>query len=196
MSRKDTWLLRLFDFIFWAFLIATILHVVFLVFVPTPTEWPGEFPYENVNPGKSEFWAPFLRHLSLFSQHFSIIGFVDILNGAFLTMFVYKMGNDVKDAIRRGDGSTKGRRKGKEKDDGKLKPSTYVEWAMGALVSGIIFASSRLAITEIHRAYLYLVAIFVFSFVSYYFLYRLRRKLMLAEKKDEKAETQSISEHC
>jgi len=158
-------------FLFWIFLIATILHIVFLLFIPTPTEWPGQFPYDFKRGW--EFWAPFLRHLSLFREHFPIAGFIDLINGAFLTMFIYKMGLDLEAAIKSGDGN----------GDGKLAPSTYVDWAMGALFSGIIFASSRIAQADLSRATTYVVAIFVFSFVAYYFMYRLRRKLRIEEGK-------------
>lgn len=171
MCSKEAWMLRLLDALFWLFLIATILTVIFWIFIPTSTEWPGTFPY---NIKWEEFWAPFLRHLSLFPAHFPITRFIDVINGVFLTMFVYKIGLDLKQGIENGDGNK------------KVGTSTYVEWAMGALLSGIIFASSSVATAARDRAIptasVLLAAIFIFSFVSYYFLHKLRQKLRIEEQ--------------
>lgn len=157
------------------FLLATVLHVIYLVFIPTPKEWPGTFPYDIPD----IWWTPFVRHWSLFPQHFPVIRFIDIINGAFLTMFIYKIGRDIKEGrAQGGDGN------GNEKVEITIEVpnSKYVEWAMGALFSGIIFASARLAHADIHRAAVYVAAIFIFSFVLYYFLYKLRQKLRMEEK--------------
>lgn len=184
MPSKDTWMLRLLGVLFWTFLFATIIHIIFFVFVPTPNEWPGQFPY-NVKWGDWwGFWAPFLRHLSLFPEHFSVIRFIDIINGAFLTMFVYKIGVDVKQ-----ESAQNGSRKA------KVATSTYVEWAMGALVSGIIFASSRLLAVDPLSASVYIVSIFIFSFVSYYFLYKLRQKLRIDEGKPKVENSSEAHSH-
>lgn len=170
-------MLRLLDGLFWTFLIATVLHVVFFVIVPTPDEWPGTFPY-NI---PSKWWAPFLRHLSLFPQHFPVTRFIDIINGAFLTMFVYKIRVDVRVGIGNGDGN----------GNVRVASSTYVDWAIGALLSGIIFASSRLFAVDNVSKVIVLSSIFIFSFVSYYFLYRLRQKLRIEE---EKSKVESVGE--
>jgi len=183
MLSKDTWIIRLIDGVFWLFLIATVLNVIYWIFIPTPTEWPGQFPYD-IN--WEEFWAPFLRHWSLLIDHFPITRFVDVINGVFLTMFVYKIGVDFKEGIKNEGGN----------GNKKIATSIYVEWAIGALLSGIIFASSRVITTIAYsirgqesllsaKSVFYIAIIFTFSFVTYYFLYRLRKKLRIEEGKSE-----------
>lgn len=184
MLSKDAWMLRLLSVLFWVFLFATILHIIFLVFVPTPSEWPGQFPY-NVEWG--DWWgflAPFVRHLSLFPEHFPVVRFIDIINGAFLTMFIYKIGVDVRQ-VHGSNGN----------GEAKIATSTYVEWGMGALVSGIIFASSRVAAVDIASASIYIMSIFIFSFVSYYFLYKLRQKLRIEEGKSKVKNSSKTRSH-
>lgn len=188
MLSKEAALQRLLSFLFWVFLLATVFHVIFSIVIPTAEEWPGKFPYnislEDLR--EWEFWAPFVRHLSLFPQYFPITGFIDIINGAFLTVFIYKIGGDIR-AQRTQDGDRDGN--GGATATIRLPASKYVEWAMGAVFSGIIFASARIPIAPAHIAVVFLASIFVFSFVSYYFLYKLRRKLRAEEEGKSESET-------
>jgi len=173
---KEVWLGRLLSFIFWIFLAVTIITVVFGIFLPNADEWPGTFPYDDSwsDNGDWGFFAPFLRHLSLLPENFPISKFIDSINGVFLTIFVYKIGLKIKDVLK--DGSTE-----------KLELSTYIEWALGAVVSGIIFASSKaLSIfSSTNDRVVYVGVIFTFSFVAYFFLFPLRRKLIHEQKNED-----------
>lgn len=162
LSAEQKWLLRLITGFFWLFLITTALYIVWYIFVPTPAEWPGSgtfplnFTWEN-------FWPAFIRHLAFFNEHFQAVRLIDVINSAFLTMFIYNIRIDIKTGV---EGTKK-----------KVESYVYVEWAMGSLVSGIIFSSARIATEAVPKASVYLAAIFLFAFISNYFLYQLRHKL-------------------
>ena len=172
LPSEQKWFLRFVRGLFYLFLIATVLNIFFLLFVPTPQEWPGSFPdgvtWEDLR--NLSIFEPFLKHLVLFNQHFAFANFIDIINGAFLTMFVYKIGIDLRTGI--------------EKNEGKVQMSVYVEWAMGSLISGIIFASARFIPATVSAGVLYVGAIVAFAFVLRYVLYNLRKKM-----KDEESST-------
>jgi len=182
MPSKEVAIQRLLSFLFWVFLLSTAAFVIFFVVVPTADEWPGTFPYdiELEDLADWKFYAPFIRHLSLFPEHFSVTTFINIINAAFLTMFIYKIGEDVREGrTQDGDGN------GGLTNPIRIPNSKYVEWAMGALFSGIIFASARISTAVATTAVLYLISIFVFSFVTLYFLYDLRKKLRIEERKSK-----------
>jgi uncharacterized membrane protein len=70
-----------------------------------------------------------------------------------------------------------------------VKMYVYVEWAMGSLVSGILFFSSNIDVLDLTGALLHIAVIIVFALVSYYVLYELRNKLKKDEERgDEKKE--------
>lgn len=166
MISKKHCVLWLFKFLFYVFFMATVVTVFFYIFIPTPEEWPGSFPTDSPAIWKWSFWQPFIRHLSLFIENMSGPRLIGIVNLAFLTIFIYKIGIDIDEGI---------------KEHGKPRISVYVDWAIGSLVSGIIFASARIDPGNPQSAAIYLALVFMFSFVAYFILYRLRQKLIDAE---------------
>jgi TRAP-type C4-dicarboxylate transport system permease small subunit len=82
-------------------------------------------------------------------------------------MFVYNIDADINYGIEHG---------------GKVATYVYVEWALGSLISGIIFLSTSLAsvsnnVFDVADKIIYVGAIVTFALVAYYFLYNLRDKL-------------------
>jgi hypothetical protein len=180
-ARKDNWLLHLIDGLFFLFLLVTVVFVLYTLFVPTPTEWgiaTGEvqknstgnyvavpnatsFPnnFNLTNLAKAEF-----RHLAVIVDHITGAFLISTINFAFLTMFIRNSYGDIKKAID------------KERN-GKVEMYVYVEWAMGSLISGILFFSSNVAGQSLVYAILYIGVIVAFAVVSTCILYRLREKL-------------------
>jgi hypothetical protein len=168
-DRSLSWLIS--ELLFWIFFGVTICYIVYIVFVPNAVEWnivtgthggfPSNFSWSNIGNG-------ILRHLALFGDHVNGQFLLNVINLAFLTMFIRNIGKDVK--------------KGIEQSEGKVPMSVYVEWAMGSLVSGIIFFSSTLNITETTQSELTIAVIVAFALVSNYALYNLRDKLKKEEE--------------
>jgi len=132
--------------LFIVFFLATIVTMFYYLVVPTPNELPGTFP----DVSSETLWWAIKRHVSLFPEHFTSLARLDLINYAFLTMFVRKIKKDFDD----GEG-------------GKI--STYIKWAIGSLLSGIIFTVSRLndTSTPFHMMVIYTALIIVFASLSY-----------------------------
>jgi hypothetical protein len=159
--------------------------VIFAIFIPTAGEWPGEFPYSidwESETAISDFFAPFIRHLSLFPQHFPIAKFIEIINGVFLTIFIFNIGKTVKESYIPCEGKIP---KG-------IETSTYINWALGALISGIIFASSQTL--SVFRSYtekvISLIAIVVFACISYFVLLNLKKKMEKSSDSENQEDTE------
>ena len=192
-------MLRLINGLFILFLIVTVVFVLYTLFVPTPTEWgiatgelqrntnstgpsyvavpnatsfPSNFNLENLT--KAEF-----RHLAVIPEYITGSFLINTINFAFLTMFIRNIYGDIEDAID-------------NERNGRVKMHVYVEWAMGALISGILFFSSSVAAQTIITAILYLVVIVVFAIVSTYILYGLRENLKKEDKTEKSKEKQEV----
>jgi hypothetical protein len=158
-KRNEATLIKyLLTSLFLAFLILAFLTLIYYLLIPTPSEWPGEGEFPD-NFSFEVLLRALIHHVALFPQYFTSLVRIELINYAFLTMFAYKIKRDVVEAF--------------ELTDGKISIQTYVEWAIGGLLSGIIFSAARLnepSITPIFMI-LYLIVIGALT-VTAYVLYK------------------------
>jgi hypothetical protein len=183
---RDKGLLLLIDGLFWIFLAITIAYIIYIVIIPTPTEWgivtgelqrtstgfyvarlnassfPNDFTLDN-------FIKAVVRHWSFMDAHINSTFMITTISFAFLTMFIRNIGRTMRQLFNKGE---------------TVPISTYIEWAIGSLISGILFFSSNINAYNLTQASISIGVIVVFAVTSYFILYELRKKL----KTDEKAE--------
>lgn len=184
----DKSLLKLFSGLFLVFLFVTVAFVIYVVVAPTPTEWgivtgelqrsdsgsyaavqnatsfPNNFSLENLT--KAIF-----RHWAVFPEHINGKFLIAAINFAFITMFIRNIKKTIGEKLEKGE---------------PIGIYVYVDWAIGSLISGILFYSSGIDIANLTTASLSIAIIVVFALVSYYVLYRLRNELEGKGKENEK----------
>ena len=143
------------------------------VAVPNATSFPNNLILTNL--AKAEE-----RHFALILDHITGSFLISVINFAFLTMFVRNIGLNIEESIE-------------SNGKGIVKMHVYVEWAMGSLISGILYFSSLIAGSTSTYTILYMSVIVVFAVISTYVLYGLRKNLK-EETETEKSKVKQEAE--
>ncbi len=174
-SKQDVWLSKLISLLFWIFFIAAIAYIVFTIIVPRPSEWEavtkqiGGFP-ENFT--LKYFGEAIIRHLAFWSNYLSIPFLINTINFTFLTIFIRHIEKNYKNL---------------DYCNGKIRLSVYVEWAMVALISGILYFSALVTSSDFLDTISRVTAIVVFALILYFVLFKFRNDLKEKEDKEEDA---------
>ncbi len=172
-TRQDAWLQSLISKLFYLFFFATIFYILYTIFIPTAAQWEAVtnqmhgFP-NNFNP--TNFEKGVFRHLALWPESINVSFLINTINFTFLTIFIRHIQKSYKEL---------------NLPNGKIRLSVYVEWAMVALISGILYFSASINISDILYTLPNIVIITVFALVLYFVLHRFRIKLEDNERMEE-----------